>query len=367
MNGQRARQEFIVALGVSVVVLLATATFVGGPTATGEPRAGYNRAAPFTQDASPTTYPVTFTESALPPGTNWSVSLNEITHSSTSTRITFEEPNGTYSLYTWDVKGYLSYANRTALNVTGAPVDITVYYDPPTAGTYFVTFVQSGLQFNVFWKIQVSAIINGTVEGGGIGQNYFGPTHTAAGGVDGLENGSFEWTAFPPSTPEWPIPDYFPFPSTGIAVIHGSSVLINLTYRFAYPFFFNVAGLAAGASFTLQIPNETVTGSGSGEYLLMIPNGTWAWVATAAGYQSQNGSVTVNGFPESNVVSFTFVALPASPSWLWIEVALTVVAILIVAIVILLVRRRRETRMLKRNFEAQASTSEPAKPPQPPR
>ncbi|MEM3489441.1 MAG: hypothetical protein QXO75_07300, partial [Nitrososphaerota archaeon] len=46
---------------------------------------------------SPTEYSVTFTESGLPAGTSWSVTLNGVTLSSSSNSIVFSEPNGSYS------------------------------------------------------------------------------------------------------------------------------------------------------------------------------------------------------------------------------------------------------------------------------
>ena len=298
-----------------------------------------------TEPATATMFPVSFTEHGLPEGTYWSVSLNETSYSSPSSTISLEEPNGSYSFYTWDVQGYVSYANTTLVNVTGTPIQVTVYYNPPTPGTYFVTFVQTGLPYNIFWTVQLSAIINGSAEPGGIGQGNSGPTHTPAGGLSALENGSFAWTAFHPSTNEWPIPAYYPFPSNGTVKINGSSLLIYLTYRYSYPFSFLVTGLASGATFSLQIPDETVTGTGDAYYLVMIPNGTWDWVANAPGYQPQNGSVNVSGMPQSNVRSVTFEALPGSPEslpWSWIGVG--VVSVVAAAIAVLLLARRRRDR-----------------------
>ena len=337
-----ARRGFFLVVGVyAMAVLVAVSGLVGYGFTSGSPGMP-DRAGPLALATLPTAFPVTFTETGLPSGTNWSVSLNETTQSTVSSTIAFEEPNGTYQLHTWDVKGYMSYANLTTLHVSGAPIDITVYYNAPTAGTYFVTFVQSGLALDVSWEVQLSAIINGTTEPGGIGVGSFGPTHTLAAGISGVENGTFAWTASHLSVPEWPIPTYYPFPSSGIVVVNGSSVLIHLTYRYSYPFFFDVEGLPAGVPVTLQIPNETVTGSGSDEYLLMIPNGTYAWNATAPGYRAQNGTVSVQGLPESNVKGIPFEALPSttSPSWAWIVIGV-VIAVIFVGAAVFLLRRRK--------------------------
>ncbi|MGA8302210.1 MAG: hypothetical protein WA691_05930 [Thermoplasmata archaeon] len=321
-----------------------------------------------TNSAELDTYPLTFTESGLPSGTNWSVSLNDTTRSAALPTITIAEPNGTYQLYTWDVKGYTSYSNVTTLKVSGAPMDITVYYTPPPAGFYFVTFVQTGLSFNVVWEVQLSAIINGTTEPGGFGQNYFGPTHTPSAPY-GVENGTFAWTAFHPSVPEYPIPTYFPFPSSGTVVVNGSSVLIDLAYRYSYPFYFDVEGLPTTVPLTLQILNETTTGSGSAEYLLMIPNGTFEWNATAPGYQPQNGTISIQGMPEFNVKGISFEALPSAtnPPWAWVEIGVVIAAIGVGAAAFLLRWRKGGGRMREGQSTPIASTPPPSQqPPSPP-
>lgn len=52
------------------------------------------------QFSTSVTFGVTFTESGLPTGSAWSVALNGVTNSSTSTLIMFNEPNGSYSFST---------------------------------------------------------------------------------------------------------------------------------------------------------------------------------------------------------------------------------------------------------------------------
>lgn len=369
-HDREARRKLILVVGVcAVATIVAVTGFVGCAFAVGT-LGIQDRVGSFGPATLSTTFPVTFTESGLPSGTNWSVSLNETTQSTRSSTIAFEEPNGTYALYTWDLRGYISYTNLTTLHVSGAPIDITVYYDPPAAGTYYVTFVQTGLPLNVTWEVQLSAIINGTTEPGGFGQNYFGPTHTIAAGISGVENGTFAWTASPPSVPEWPISTFYPFPSSGTVVVKGSSVLIHITYRYSYPFYFDVAGLPTSARVTLQIPNETVSGSGDGGYLLMIPNGTYAWNATAAGYRPQNGTVSVQGVPEFDTKEIAFVALPSAttPSWASIGIGVVIVGIVVAAAVFLLRRRKDGGRTSEGEPASMASTppssQQPPSPPQ---
>jgi len=75
------------------------------------------------------TYTVTFTESGLPSGTNWSVTFNGITQSSSTSQIQFTNvSNGTYSYTVGSVSGYNvspSYGNVT---VNGANVTQSITF-----------------------------------------------------------------------------------------------------------------------------------------------------------------------------------------------------------------------------------------------
>ena len=52
------------------------------------------------------TFNVTFAESGLPSATSWSVTLNGSQHTSTTTTITFTEPNGTYNYTITGISGW---------------------------------------------------------------------------------------------------------------------------------------------------------------------------------------------------------------------------------------------------------------------
>jgi hypothetical protein len=83
--------------------------------------AAVNRAIAFTA-ASPTTYSVTFTESGLPSGTNWSVTFKGFQKSSTATSIGFLAPNGSYTFTVGAVSGYNATPASGGLPVSGSAV-----------------------------------------------------------------------------------------------------------------------------------------------------------------------------------------------------------------------------------------------------
>ncbi len=83
--------------------------FVGGPTPT---------------------YSVTFTETGLPGGTSWSVSLGGSTHTSPSVFMTFAEPNGTYSFTVAPVAGYVAAAQSGSITVAGRALIESLVFTP---------------------------------------------------------------------------------------------------------------------------------------------------------------------------------------------------------------------------------------------
>jgi hypothetical protein len=72
--------------------------------------------------ATATTYSVRFTESGLPPGTEWSVTLGASVGTSSTKSIVFSEPNGTYGFTVAPLPGYKPSATAGAITVNGANV-----------------------------------------------------------------------------------------------------------------------------------------------------------------------------------------------------------------------------------------------------
>ena len=135
---------------------------------------------------APVTYAVTFMESGLPSGTNWSVSLNEVTESSLSDSVIFPPmANGTYSYEIGDVSGWhqstLPYAGT--VTVHGAPTA-----EPSLTFvrvTYPVTFTETGIAPGTTWTVEATAV--GSLESWFV--NSTGPTATLR-----LPNGTYTYT-----------------------------------------------------------------------------------------------------------------------------------------------------------------------------
>jgi YVTN family beta-propeller protein len=82
-------------------------------------------------------YAVTFTETGLPSGTLWSVSLNGTPVNSATPNVTFSEANGSYAYTVPTVSGYTASPTSGWSNVTGQPltVDISFAKNPGTGSS----------------------------------------------------------------------------------------------------------------------------------------------------------------------------------------------------------------------------------------
>jgi hypothetical protein len=89
-------------------------------------------AAPKSVTFSLVTYAVSFKETGLPPGTNWSVGLGGVSHYATGTTVTFNEPNGSYSFTPENVSGYTVSPSSVPIHVHGAGVLQAVTFTPPS-------------------------------------------------------------------------------------------------------------------------------------------------------------------------------------------------------------------------------------------
>jgi YVTN family beta-propeller protein len=96
-------------------------------------------------------YPVTFTESGLTPGTSWSVTLNGDSQDSTGAADAFSEPNGTYA-FSASATGYTASPGSGSIAVSGATSQ-SIDFTTKEQGLYSVTFSESGLSAGTGWSV----------------------------------------------------------------------------------------------------------------------------------------------------------------------------------------------------------------------
>jgi hypothetical protein len=116
------------------------------------------KAIAFSGSSGPGAYRVSFLGSGLASGTNWSVSLNGVPESSTTTAIDFTVGNGTYSFAPGSVAGYTASPMSGNLVVNGAAVSETLVYTAGGPGTYNVTFTEAGLVAGTNWTVTLNGV-----------------------------------------------------------------------------------------------------------------------------------------------------------------------------------------------------------------
>jgi YVTN family beta-propeller protein len=104
---------------------------------------------------------VAFGESGLPVGTTWSVTLNGTGHTSNSTRVSFSEPNGSFSYSVGSVSGYTSSPASGDVNVSGRNLSVPIAFKPTTGGLVPLTFDASGLPAGANWSVTLTATAPG--------------------------------------------------------------------------------------------------------------------------------------------------------------------------------------------------------------
>ena len=176
----------------------------------------------------PVAYEITFNESGLPVGTNWSVVLfggnwwNFGYNSSANSSIGFARTDGTYRYAVPDVwtSGGLYLANpaKGSLAVNGTNVSLSVTFAP--LSFYNVTFVESGLPSGTNWSAALF-------------------THLPGGSTWGVSNSTSLTLSSPNGTfdflvgPVWNATGIFTAsPSYGNVTVNGTSVVVSVSYAF---------------------------------------------------------------------------------------------------------------------------------------
>ena len=260
--------------------------------------ANVTRAIAFTKSSGPTQYSVTFAESGLPTGTSWSVILNGTTKTSATTTLTFSEPNTTYSYTVTSVSGYSDNPSSGSITVNGGPTGASITFTAIPAGSYSVTFGETGLPTAANWSVTLS-----------------GKTTSATGSTITFteKNGTYNYSVTAPT-------GYTANPSSGSLTVAGKAISQSLTFtkpasKVTYTVTFTETGLPSGTSWWV-ILNGTNSTSTTSSMTFSEKNGTYNFtVATSANYGpsinisgkffSRTGSLTVVGKALIATVEFT--------------------------------------------------------------
>jgi len=276
-------------------------------------------------------YAVNFTESGLPAGTTWSLTLNGTPLSSTSASIVTTEPNGSYAFTINTKASYTSSPSSGTITVDGAGKNQAIVFTPIPA-TYAVSFVQSGLPSGTTWSVTFngSTSSSGTdsITFTGIPNGTFSYTVGALTGFNATPSqGTIKVAGHPVSTsivfskpPSSPTTTSSSPSTTGwygvIGAIVAALVVLLLLFivlwrRKEHSVTFTQSGLPAGMGWAVTL-DGTTRSSSSSEVRFPKRNGSYAYrIDPVAGYVASpaSGSVEIRGTDQSVAVKF---APPAS-------------------------------------------------------
>jgi hypothetical protein len=237
------------------------------------------------------------------------VTLNGASQSSTSTTITFTEPNGVYSYSIGNVSGYALLSRTGTVTVDNSNITLQVSYEKLQQ----ISVSETGLPSGTSWFFNVT-------NAAGTTQSFSSSSST----ISFQEiNGTYSYTVS--STNK----EYNPSPASGTLRVVGSTTL-TITFTQVsvktYSVTFTESGLPTGTSWSVILNGVTV-GTKLSSISFTEPNGTYQYsVSSVSNYKANiySGSVTVNGISVTTPIQWSLVTyqivisqtgIPAGTTW----------------------------------------------------
>lgn len=238
------------------------------------------------ESSSQPTYAVTFAESGLPVGTNWSVTIQGLTLNSTTGSIVFGEPNGSYLFSVSQVWGYTVNPEGN-VTVTGAGVTVPVAFVPVAFG---VVFVESGLPNGTSWSVTVSGL---TINSSGSSVAF------------SEMNGTYGYTV-------GAVSGYTATPGFGTVTVAGAGVSTRLAFTKSDPSSatetatFTESELPSGTTWWVNVTSGPDTSSSTTTLSFAVAPGHYVYTVASDNkdYAAKGGSFVVKTKPVSEKVKF---------------------------------------------------------------
>ncbi len=186
-------------------------------------------------------YTIKFTETGLPSGTLWYVSINGTYSFSSNSTIQMSEPNGTYQ-YSVVTSSYISTPSNGTVLVAGKDISLNVTFTQ-SVKTYPITFSETGLPAGTSWSVTISNSTESSIHASLILQE---------------PNGTYTY--------EINATGFSPTPSAGLLTINGSSKSVDISFEVMVPVTkynvtFTESGLASNTQWTVSLTNSTNAGT----------------------------------------------------------------------------------------------------------
>ena len=218
---------------------------------------------------------VSFTETGLPSGTDWSVvasgtNISTAASSSGTGTVTLLLPNGTYFFEFIQVGNYTSNPHFEYININRT-FEQSITFTP---SIYQVGFKEKGLPSGTDWSV----VVNGAIySSGGTGSVFLE-----------LQNGTYYYYISP-------IAGYNDTNSSGVMTISGNSFHIQTTFtNIVYRLEFTETGLSPGSSWSVTVGSKVYTSDFSNMTIHLV-NGTYHYyINLQYGYTATNASGFLN-------------------------------------------------------------------------
>lgn len=269
----------------------------------------------WTQNAG--SYQLTFQESALPPGIGWSVNVDGVVQTSTSSTIVFSLTTPSYAFNAWSSDPTWGPQPASGSGVIpGTSLTISITFKPVV---YSVTFTQTGLPTGTSWSVD----LNGSVS-------------SSTGATIGFTeiNGTYGFLVT--STNK----SWSPTPSQGTVSVAGGSVTDQVVFvlqGFTVTFFRPTAGLPHLQLWDVKLNGVLSSTNTTHVFFYNIPNGSYPFVVgSIPGYMAtpSSGTVNVTGNSPSQEIDWSQVSynitfnqsgLGSSPPKWWVNVTGTLI------------------------------------------
>lgn len=282
-----------------------------------------------------TSYPVTFVESGLPPGTAWSIETSGQQSSGTinGDNYTMNLPNGTYTYAAMSSNSSFKAYGGASFTVNGAAVSKDVTF----LRVYQVHFISYDIPTSQTWYLNLS---NGDSYKS-TSTLFFQPASVPMETTEvsfSVPNGTYYYTIATVDKnyePNGTTPLIFVEPagvtgssSSGSFTIAGADLYELVNFSYAFKTTFTESGLPVGTPWYVNLSNGQLLTSTTDTITSYLPNGTYSYSAATSDktYSPEKGygTFTVNNSSASESVSFKQIlykvsiaesGLPAGTAW----------------------------------------------------
>ncbi len=213
-------------------------------------------------------YTLTFKETGLPSGTNWTVDLNNVNYTSSTSKL-ITVTNGSYSYMVTTALGFIAVTNASGtITISGSSMTVNVLFNE----TFETTFTETGLPSGAEWYVNISGMASS------------GPVNKTSYSVY-LLNGTYPYTIATPDK------TYEPSPISSSVKVNATSQTVKITFtEVTYKVTFTETGLPSGTEWFVNLSNGKSFNSTTATISFYEPNGSYSYTLGSSNFNYGNSS-----------------------------------------------------------------------------